>query len=372
MAGNRVERHRSGAGVTEAGVALAAVRVEDPEGRSPARRAGPVAGDDHLRSLADDVAAEPDPRSTGELQPEAGRLAERAGDRRRQRPAARGRRAGIPARRASAARRPSRSRDARRRGPASPRASRRALDPLRQVDDEEVDRPTRRSEPAIARPSSGSPGVRTTSHSGGCRGPRPRPGRGAREVQPGDDRAGRLGLRREPQGERRLAARAVAAEREPGQRGTPPGPRIASSAAKPVRMTRSSSGDRRGAWSMSRGTVASAPRPSRAAESHSPDPWAAPPRVRRGRQGRRHVRGKGRHRTSNDRANVLFRQSPDGPRIQPGTATRTSPNAIAARPSHCTARSRSPRKPTATMTATAGPNELAARRSRPATPETTA
>ena len=45
----------------EAGVAFATVGVEDLERGSPARWAGPIAGDDHLRSLADDVPAEPDP-----------------------------------------------------------------------------------------------------------------------------------------------------------------------------------------------------------------------------------------------------------------------------------------------------------------------
>ena len=58
----------------EAGVALAAVRVEDPEGGSPPRRPEPVAGDDRLGLLADDVAPEPDPRPAGQLEPQAGRL----------------------------------------------------------------------------------------------------------------------------------------------------------------------------------------------------------------------------------------------------------------------------------------------------------
>jgi hypothetical protein len=64
----------------EAGVALATVRVEDPEDRPAAWGPGPVAGDQHLRSLADHVSAEPDPRSPGQLQPNAGRLADRAGE----------------------------------------------------------------------------------------------------------------------------------------------------------------------------------------------------------------------------------------------------------------------------------------------------
>ena len=58
----------------EAGVALTALRVQDPEGRPPARRPVAVAGDECLRSLADDVASEPDPRAPGELEPDRGRL----------------------------------------------------------------------------------------------------------------------------------------------------------------------------------------------------------------------------------------------------------------------------------------------------------
>ena len=45
----------------EAGVALTAFRVEDPEGRPLPRRAIPVAGDECVGPLADDVAPEPDP-----------------------------------------------------------------------------------------------------------------------------------------------------------------------------------------------------------------------------------------------------------------------------------------------------------------------
>ena len=63
----------------EAGVARPSVGVQDPEGRSPAGWAGAVARDHHLRSLADHVPAEPDPRSTGQLQPDPGRLADRTG-----------------------------------------------------------------------------------------------------------------------------------------------------------------------------------------------------------------------------------------------------------------------------------------------------
>ena len=56
----------------EAGVTLTAFRVEDPERRPAPRRAVPVAGDQRLGSLADDVATEPDPRAAGELQAKPG------------------------------------------------------------------------------------------------------------------------------------------------------------------------------------------------------------------------------------------------------------------------------------------------------------
>ena len=63
----------------EAAVAFAALRVEDPEGRPPPRRAVSIAGDQRLRPLADDVAPEPDPRASRELEPESARLGDRAG-----------------------------------------------------------------------------------------------------------------------------------------------------------------------------------------------------------------------------------------------------------------------------------------------------
>ena len=63
--------------VGQAPVAVASLGVEDPQLRPPARRAESVPGDHHLGPLADDVAAQPDPRSAGELQPEARRLGHR-------------------------------------------------------------------------------------------------------------------------------------------------------------------------------------------------------------------------------------------------------------------------------------------------------
>ena len=58
---------------TEAGVALTALRVEDPKRRSTPRRSVPVASNQRLCPLAHDVAAETDPRATSKLQAESGR-----------------------------------------------------------------------------------------------------------------------------------------------------------------------------------------------------------------------------------------------------------------------------------------------------------
>jgi hypothetical protein len=63
----------------KAGVALATIRVEDPERGPPPRRAVPVPRDQRLRALAHDVAPEADPRAPGKLQAETGRFGDGAG-----------------------------------------------------------------------------------------------------------------------------------------------------------------------------------------------------------------------------------------------------------------------------------------------------
>ncbi|MEZ0241532.1 MAG: hypothetical protein ACAH65_12120, partial [Chloroflexota bacterium] len=69
-----------GGGVDEQGVPgetrvpLAALGVEDPEARRPARPAIAVVGDERLGDLADDVATQADPVPAGQLQADAGRL----------------------------------------------------------------------------------------------------------------------------------------------------------------------------------------------------------------------------------------------------------------------------------------------------------
>jgi hypothetical protein len=47
--------------VSETGIALTALRVQDPKGRPSPGPAITVAGDERLGQLADDVAPEPDP-----------------------------------------------------------------------------------------------------------------------------------------------------------------------------------------------------------------------------------------------------------------------------------------------------------------------
>jgi hypothetical protein len=65
----------------EAGVAFATVRVQDPEGRPPPRRAVSVAGDQRLRALADDVPPKTDPRPAGELEAQTAGGRDGAGER---------------------------------------------------------------------------------------------------------------------------------------------------------------------------------------------------------------------------------------------------------------------------------------------------
>ena len=47
--------------LTETRIPIPAVRVEDPERGSPARRTGPTARDDDIGGLPDDIASKPDP-----------------------------------------------------------------------------------------------------------------------------------------------------------------------------------------------------------------------------------------------------------------------------------------------------------------------
>jgi len=201
----------------ETGVALTTLRVEDPESRSPPRRAVAVAGDERFGPLADDVATEPDPRPSGELETDTGRLGDGRGqttretrwfedDEERLRASSECRQTTEPV------------------GDAG-RAIRSGEATTGQIEDEQVDRSTgqqratdgqtliqcfRRDhdEPLEADPA-GDRLDRVET---------------AREVQPGHDRALRLGLRREPQDEGRPTARSIATDRDTGRSGQAAGP----------------------------------------------------------------------------------------------------------------------------------------------------
>lgn len=203
----------------KAGVARPSVGVQDPEGRPPAGWAGAIARDDHLRSLADHVPAEPDPRSTGQLQPDAGRLANCRGQatlhvrittahdaRRLQHEEAdpgTARERGEPSESIG---------ESRSRAGLRPRAG--TPQPGRQIDDQQVHRPARQERAGDRKALLGIGG---SQHDQPLR-PDPAGDRLDRiqrsgQVQPGHDRAGRLRLRREPQRERRPPTRCIAAQR---------------------------------------------------------------------------------------------------------------------------------------------------------------
>jgi hypothetical protein len=296
---------------TEAGVALAALRVEDPELRPSSRRAVPVAGDGHLRPLADDVAPEPDPRSPGELEPDAGRLDDGGrqagsqtrwleGDEECLGAAGQGGEAAQPIR--------------------DPGGGRARVRPYRQVDDQEVDRPTGQQgsgdrqafvdrvggqDEEPVEPDTAGNGLDRVEGSG--------------QVEPGDDRPVDLGLCREPEGEGRLAGAGIAAERDAraARQATRPEDGVECRKAGPDDPLNSATGRYPGVRRRLRDFLGR----ERGHRQRAVDPRGRPgplpgyPRSCRapahleGRQSSRHVRGKRRHRR-HDRTDVLFFQSP--------------------------------------------------------------
>ena len=187
----------------EAGVALAAVRIEDSERRPPAGWAGPVASDDHLRSLADDVTPEADPRSASQLETDSCRLANGGGD-------------GLDEARRLQDHEADPGPPGQRREPAETVGDARgAFDARREIDDEEVHGSAREQRAGdretlvgVARREDHEP-LRADATSDGLHRIE---GRG--EIHPGHDRARGLGLGNESQGERRPAAGEVTPERE--------------------------------------------------------------------------------------------------------------------------------------------------------------
>ncbi len=213
----------------EAGVAWASVRVQDPEGRSPAGWTGAIARDDHLRSLADHVPAEPDPRSTGQLQSDTGRLADRGADAGLRFELAAALEAGRlqhHERDAGAARErgkaPQSIGESRLRANHAPASAGYGLGQAGgQVDDEEVHRPARQER---AGDRQALLGFRGGQHDQPLRLDPASDGldriQGLGQVQPGHDGSGRLRLRGKSQRERGPPARGIAPQRHahpPGQ-----------------------------------------------------------------------------------------------------------------------------------------------------------
>jgi hypothetical protein len=277
--GNRVVDEEVRA--AEAAVALAALRVEDPELRPPPRWAEPVPGDGHLGLLADDVASEPDPRPAGKLETETRRLGNGRREARgeagrlesheqRLRAAGEGRETAEPVRDAGGGRPGIRAR--------------------RQVDDEEVDRAAGQERPgdrqALVERLRGEDDEPVQPDAAGDRLDRvERSG----EVQPGNDRAVSLRLRGEPQGKGRLAGAGVAAEGDAG---------AARQAARPEdRVERREAGPDDpldGPASGSRLLLGQRRRRQRPDDPRS----CRAPACLEGRQCSRHVRGERRHRAT--------------------------------------------------------------------------
>lgn len=390
----------------QAGVPVAAVGVEDPELRPPPRRSEPVPGDDHLRPLADDIPPEPDPRPADELEPETGRLAERLAEARREvgrleddehRPGPAGERGEslepLGDRWCPAAGRATGAGAAA--GPAGRRA-RGTGDRLsgRQVDQQEVDRPPLDEHPRHRQAVVDRVG-REDDEPIEANPARDRLDRieAPGEIEPGDDRTARLGLGREAESERRLAAREIAPDGdarlaretaaaedrvEDGEPG-PDDPAVSGPFERGLRRTRGSrrargrtpgpfrqghrlrQGDRRQGPDHLADRARPADRihlPDRAPRPAEPARSCRAPARLEGRQDGCDVVGAGAPHGLHDRTSVRSfkpRKRPGRPQRSP---IRTTPTASIARPNHCTRRSRSPRMTTATRTAIAGPNEL--------------
>ena len=198
----------------ETGVALPTLRIEDPQRRPTPRRAISIARDKRFRPLPDDVATEPDPRPPREFEAETGRL----GDGRCQGPGRSPCRSGRLEHDEQRLRAPGEGRQ-----PAKPvgdvgRSIRGGQASAGQVQDEQVHRAPgqqgatdgqalveglRRDDDEPLEPDAASDGLDRIET--------------AREIQPGHDRTGSLGLRGKSQDEGRPAARPVAPDRDAGR-----------------------------------------------------------------------------------------------------------------------------------------------------------
>jgi hypothetical protein len=279
--------------VAETAVPLATLGVEDPELRPSARRSVAAAGHERLGPLADDVPPEPDPRSPGQLQPQSGRFGDG------------GREPGRQARRLEGD-------EERLRPTGKPRQATQPLGNLgegrtrvrtrREIDHEDVDRSTGEEhagdrQALVERVRGQDDEPVEPDAAGGGLDRIERPG----EVKPGDDRAIRLGLRDEPQGEGRGAGAGRPTERDARGAREParPDDRIEDREAGPddpldagpglARRSREGSGSVVDIGRLGRER-------HRGQRSHDPRSCRAPSRLE-GRQSSRHVRGEAGHRT---------------------------------------------------------------------------
>ncbi len=196
----------------EARIPFPTVGVEDPERRATPRRSMAVVRDDRFGALADDIAAQADPRPASQLQPDAGRFGDR------------GREAAGESGRVEDQEQGLRSSGERGQSMESIGDLGRLVRPGQstpgQVEDEHVyrtagqqaagDRETlvqagRGDDHQPLEPDTASDGLDRVE--------------AARQVEPGHDRALRLGLRRDPQREGGPSAGSVAADRDTGRLG---------------------------------------------------------------------------------------------------------------------------------------------------------
>ncbi len=277
--------------MAETTVPLATLGVEDPELRPSARGSVAAAGHERLGPLADDVPPEPDPRSPGQLQPQSGRFGDG------------GRKPGRQARRLEGD-------EERLRPTGEPRQATQPLGDLgrgrahirtrREIDHEDVDRSTGEEhagdrQALVERVRGQDDEPVEPDAAGGGLDRIERPG----EVEPGHDRAVRLGLRDEAQGEGGGTGRRRAAERHAGGAREParPDDRIEGRKAGPDDPLDAGPGLARGRRGGSVVDVGRLGRERRRGQrSHDPRSCRAPSRLE-GRQSSRHVRGEAGHRT---------------------------------------------------------------------------
>jgi hypothetical protein len=278
--------------VAETAVPLATLGVEDPELRPSPRRPVAAAGDERLGPLADDVPSEPDPGPPGELESEPRRFGDGGhepgrqprrleGDQERLRPAGQ---AGQPAQ----------SLGDRGRCRARVRVG-------RQVDDEDVDRAPGEEHPGNRQAFVEGVGGQDdepveTDAAGGGLDRIERPG----EVQPGDDRAVRLGLGDEAQGEGGGTRARGAPQRHAGRAREParPDDRVEGREAGPDDPLDASARLVRGRRSELGWVVGRLGRERRRGQrADHPRSCGTPSRLQ-GRQSGRYVRGEAGHRTA--------------------------------------------------------------------------